>query len=542
MQDKTITLVSSGDLRLSANQNCWAEQSAMEVQLSQVAQSMGYILERAHTYDPEKKHGFIASQREGMDVFSRIDRDKPIIVAEAVWQYSHHILAGLIAHRGPILTVANWSGKWPGLVGMLNLNGSLTKAGVAYSTLWSENFSEDIHFQSQLLDWFKKGSVEQDTSHVVRYLSNPSLFEDRLETINIIVKELKQHHAILGVFDEFCMGMYNATIPDELLFPLGVYKERLSQSALFAEMQSVSDAEAEVVFEWILEKGFQFHFGEVEESELTKTQVIEQCRMYIAACRIGDRYGCDAIGIQYQQGLKDLCPASDLVEGLLNSSDRPPVLNDFGAVIYEAEPYTHFNEVDECAGLDALITKRLHKALGQPMEITLHDLRWGDYDSSGSTDAYVWVFLISGAAPVEHHINGWKGSHGYRQPAMYFPKGGSTLHGVAKPGNIIWSRIFIEDQRLKMDIGLGEVVSLPEIETRRRLEESTPEWPIMHAVTYGISRDQMMARHKANHLNVVYVRDDTSALECLLMKAELAERLGIEVYLCGTQKNASKLI
>ena len=40
----------------------------------------------------------------------------------------------------------------------------------------------------------------------------------------------------MGVFDEGCMGMFNAIIPDELLNPLGVFKERLSQSALFAEM------------------------------------------------------------------------------------------------------------------------------------------------------------------------------------------------------------------------------------------------------------------------------------------------------------------
>ena len=78
-----------------------------------------------------------------MDVFRGIDRDAPLIVAEAVWQYSHHVLHGLISHRGPILTVANWSGTWPGLVGMLNLNGSLTKAGVNYSTLWREDFAAE---------------------------------------------------------------------------------------------------------------------------------------------------------------------------------------------------------------------------------------------------------------------------------------------------------------------------------------------------------------------------------------------------------------
>ena len=46
--------------------------------------------------------------------------------------------------------------------------------------------------------------------------------------------------------------------------------------------------------------------------------------MYIAALRIADDFGCDVIGIQYQQGLKDLAPASDLAEGLLNNVDRPP--------------------------------------------------------------------------------------------------------------------------------------------------------------------------------------------------------------------------
>ena len=49
-----------------------------------------------------------------MEVFRDIDPDAPLIVAEAVWQYSHHVLHGLITHRGPILTVANWCGTVAG--------------------------------------------------------------------------------------------------------------------------------------------------------------------------------------------------------------------------------------------------------------------------------------------------------------------------------------------------------------------------------------------------------------------------------------------
>ncbi|MFN9913441.1 MAG: fucose isomerase, partial [Pirellulaceae bacterium] len=183
----------------------------------------------------------------------------------------------------------------------------------------------------------------------------------------------------------------------------------------------------------------------------------------------------------------------------------------------------HFNEVDECAGLDALLTYRVHRALQQPVENTLHDLRWG----AAYGEDYVWVFLISGAAPPAHFIDGWKGAQGFRQPAMYFPNGGSTLHGVSKPGEIVWSRIYVAGDALHLDIGRGGVVSLPEAETRRRLEATTPQWPIMHAVTYGVSRDQMMAKHQANHIQVAYAKDADAADQCMLAKASLARALGM---------------
>src|SRR5436190_2403200 len=163
--NSSILLVASGDLRQSANEVCWPAQHAMEQALAAAVAKSGYKVARAHPYKPALKHGFIGSQKEGMEVFATIDPNTPLIVAEAVWQYSHHLLHGLISHRGPILTVANWSGTWPGLVGMLNLNGSLTKAGVKYSTLWSEAFSDD-YFLTGLATWLKTGLLRHRTLHV----------------------------------------------------------------------------------------------------------------------------------------------------------------------------------------------------------------------------------------------------------------------------------------------------------------------------------------------------------------------------------------
>jgi len=52
-------------------------------------------------------------------------------------------------------------------------------------------------------------------------------------------------------------------------------------------------------------------------------------------------------------------------------------------------------------------------------------------------------------------------------------------------------------------------------------------------VTYGVTRDQMMARHKANHIQVAYANSPHEADRAALAKAALAAELGIEVSFCG---------
>ena len=527
-----VYLVASGDLRLSANQQCWAEQAKMEAALIDALRAEGWKVVRAHPYDKVKKHGFIDSQKMGIEVFRDLDPSAPLIVAESVWQYSQHVLPGLYTHCGPILTVANWSGTWPGLVGMLNLNGSLTRMEVPYSTIWSEKFN-DSYFKQGLRQWLSEGVITHDQSHVkdLALLKLP-LADEQLGKLTARV--LRQDKAIMGIFDEGCMGMHNAVIPDELLNPVGVFKERLSQSTLYAAMQQVPDEEARAVYTWYQKKGVKFVLGSNEETDLTENQVLQQCKMYIAALRIADAFGCATIGIQYQQGLKDLAPASDLAEGTLNNVDRPPVkCPKTGRILYEGEALPHFNEVDECAGLDGLLTYRLWRELGFAPENTLHDVRWGAHYKGAGVDDYVWVFLISGAVPPAHFIGGWKGASSERQPSMYFRLGGGTLKGISKPGHIVWSRVFVMGGQLHCDLGVARVVELPAAETERRWRETTPQWPIMHAVLKGITRDQMMARHKANHIQVVYAPNEKQAHRACRVKAAMLAELGLEVHLCG---------
>ena len=528
----TITsavLVASGDLRETANRMCWPAQAELEQNIEAAFARHGVTVRRAHPVDPAAGHGFISSQRMGMDVFAGIDPDAPIIVAEAVWQYSHHVLPGLRRHRGPILTAANWSGQWPGLVGMLNVNASLTKMGRAYSSIWSEGMTDDFADRA-IGEWVATGTISHDTSHV-RDLDITRLDAAAAATGRRLASDLADRMAIVGVFDEGCMGMYNAIIDDEYLNPMGLFKERLSQSALVAEMRLVTTGEARAAYQWLTSRGMQFRLGSDGATELTEEQVLDQLRLYTAAIRIADRFGCDTIGIQYQQGLKDMAPASDLAEGLLNDGNRPPVAHiETGAELYAGRPLPVFNEVDEGSAVDGLVTNRVWTALGMDPATTLHDVRWGDPWG----DQYVWVFEISGAVPPAHLLGGYAGTVSERQPPMYFGLGGGTVKGVSRPGEIVWSRVFIMDRALHVDIGRGTVVDLPQAETDRRWALTTQQWPIMHAVLHGVTRDQMMARHKANHVQVVYADSAERADEALQVKAAMFDAMGVKVHFCGT--------
>jgi len=526
-------LVANGDQRHSANIECWPAQQKFEAQLTAAFAARGVVLERAHPADSPSGHGFISSQAEGLRVLGSLPREAPVVMAEGVWQFSQQVLGGLLRHQGPVLTVANWEGQWPGLVGLLNLNASLTKAGRDFDTLWSRTFDDDW-FAAKLDLWLGGRSLDHDTSHVRAFRAGDVRDQHSVLVASRLTEQLRRDGAVLGVFDEGCMGMYNAIIPDELLFPLNVFKERLSQSALYAETMKVPEADAVASLGWLEERGMTFHWGSDEATELTREQVLLQLRTYHAIARMADRFGCDVIGTQYQLGLADVLPASDLAEGLLNNGDRPDVLGDTGAVVRPGQPVVHFNEADECAGLDALLTHRVHAALDQPVETTLHDVRWGDTDHSGTTDEFVWVFEISGPSPAAHHVDGYACTDSLRQPPLYFRLGGGTVRGVARPGEIVWSRIFVEDGALWMDVGRASVVDLPRSETERRWAETTPQWPIMHAVLHGVSRDQFMARHRSNHVQVAYAHDAAVADEVLTAKALLADQLGIRVSICGT--------
>ena len=223
-------------------------------------------------------------------------------------------------------------------------------------------------------------------------------------------------------------------------------------------------------------------------------------KMYSAAGRLVARYGLSAIGIPYQYGLVRSVPASDLVEGMLNNADRPPIIDpETGKEIFKGKPIPHFNEGDIGAGVPQLLMNNIYLKKGMDPETTLHDVRWGrEYKGK-----FVWVFEISGAAPPQHW-GGWKNTTVHRQSPMYFPLGGGTCTGVSKAGVITWARCYEQFGEIGMDCGVGEAVALPDAEVKDRLNKTCNVWPIMNCYIPGYGRNELMASHMSNHIIVGY--------------------------------------
>ncbi len=531
-KSKQVLLATNGDLREVANRTCWEVQNDFEQRLNKaLKERLGFETVRVHPFKNDKEHGFIGNQREGSDAFLACDEEAPIIVLLTSWQYSHHIAPSLAKHKGPILILANFDGTWPGLVGALNLCGSLTGLGRDYARLWSQNFDDDF-FYEKLEEFIKTGKVTHDISHLQQIDANHPAIKSEAGQYGALVGEyILRRKEIMGLFDNFCMGMLNGVFPQKALSDIGIPMEGLSQSSLLYEMSLVPDGMREECLQWYIDRGMQFDFGSEDAVDLTREQVKEQCAMMIAMARVADRFGLSAVGVQYQQGLKDSCAASDFAEGAIGSTERYPIIGDDGEVIRPGKPIPCINEVDMGTGIPQIMLFRLLDSLGLNSETTLHDIRWGsEYEGE-----FYWDFEISGNVPFSHLKGGIAGATGYRQPAMYFAKGGSTISGQCKAGTFIWARAHYEGTEVHMHIGTGDAVELPKAEFQRRLDSTTAVWPLMNVKLHGLGRDELMAAHESNHITVAYVPEDK--LEFVTRAyAAMALTQGMQVHIAGTAR------
>jgi L-fucose isomerase-like protein len=434
--------------------------------------------------------GFLTKPHEAIEKLGPID--DPLIGVCVHWFYGPHTADGVVGKENPLLLASNFSGRWPGLVGLLNTGACLESVGRKFSRVWTgaPDWAADEAFMARLEEWCTTGRIGYPEDELAYHAA---ISDGAARTAERVAGEIRQRRVLALMLGDTSMGMINGYFGPRLLNPVGFTEHKVDQAWLLDRGPRVAGERIEAALTFVKEKGVTFHYREPGAEDFDENATREQLRDYLAVLDLVHEFKADCLGWQYQLGLLPLRPPSDLAEGLLNSACRPESNGDTIACSTEA---------DQGNLVPMELMKRLLKAKGLHQAVMFHDVRWGGEHQG----RFVWVLLNSGscgAYAFNHRPDTLQGVHSYRQPAGYFPVPGGTFCGESLPGEITWARAYLKGGSLWMDVGRGAVVKLPPEQRDAWWRGTTSQWPFM-AADLGVRQDTLMAHYLSNHIAVAY--------------------------------------
>jgi L-fucose isomerase-like protein len=479
---KQIAIFWPGDYRDQPNE--WARPQITEAtgQLQNALKKLGrqpYLIE-----------GFLRRPDEAIGKLGPVD--DPAIGVFVHWAYGPHTCDGVVGKDNPLLLASNFSGKWPGLVALLNTGACLESLSRPFSRIWTDarDWTKDKTFMGRLDEWCSSGRIaySEDELH-----DSTSVSPQAQALADQVFTEIRHKRVLALMLGDTSMGMINGYFGPRLLARHGFAEHKVDQAWLPVRMGHVKPERVEQALQFVKDKGVTFHWHEKGKGDFTEECTRTQLRMYLAVLDLLHEFKADCLGWQYQLGLLPVLPPSDFCEGLLNSTCRPESNGDLIITSTEA---------DQGNLIPMELMKRLLLKKGLHQAVMFHDVRWGNTQDG----RWLWVLLNSGscgAYAFNHDPSTLAGVHSYRQPAGYFPIPGGTFAGESLPGKITWARAYIKSDRLWMDIGQGEVVQVPPKVRDAWWEGTTREWPFM-AADLGCSMETIMAHYLSNHIAVAY--------------------------------------
>jgi L-fucose isomerase-like protein len=458
--------------------------------------------------------GFLAKPHEAIEKLGPIH--DPMIGVCVHWLYGPHTTEGVLGKDNPLLLASNFSGRWPGLVGLLNTGACLEMLERRFSRAWSsaDNFVDDDVFMARLEEWCQTGAIaygEDDISY------HASISPDASRIGREVAAEFKARRALVLMLGDTSMGMINGYFGPRVLHKHGFAEHKVDQAWIIDRGRRIEQKRVDDAYAFVKSKGVTFHYKAADAADFGEDATKEQLRDYLVVKDMIEEFKADCLGWQYQLGLIPLRPPSDFAEGLLNSTCRPESNGDTIATATEA---------DQGNALPMEMMKRLLKKKSLHQAVMFHDVRWG----AEHEGRFLWVLLNSGscgAYAFNHDPDTLQGTHSYRQPSLYFPTPGGTFAGESLPGKMTWARAYLRGETCWMDIGQGEVVKLPPSVRDAWWEGTTRQWPFM-AADMGIGRDTLMAHYLSNHVAVAYG-------DIFGEMVALSQELGFKVRILGAR-------
>ena len=440
--------------------------------------------------EPYRVEGILSKPHHAIEKLGPIT--DPMIAVCVHWLYAPHTCDGVVGKDNPLLLASNFSGRWPGLVGLLNTGASLESLNRPFSRAWTDapDWTSDEHFMDRLSEWCSTGRIAYEESGISHHAP---IGEKAAAIARAVADEIRRRRVLILMLGDTSMGMINGYFGPRLLHRYGFAEHKVDQAWIIDRGRRIESRRIAAAFAFLKDKGLTFHWRAEKADDFDETSTEEQLRDYLTVLDMVDEFRADCLGWQYQLGLIPLRPPSDLAEGLFNGTCRPESNGDTIATATEA---------DQGNVVPMEMMKRLLKKKGLHQAVMFHDVRWG----AAHEGRFLWVLLNSGSCgpyAFNHDPDSLRGAHSYRQPSLYFPTPGGTLAGESLPGKMTWARAYVKQGELFMDVGQGEVVKLPPGVRDAWWNGTTREWPFM-AADMGIGQTTLMAHYLSNHVAVAY--------------------------------------
>src|ERR1700712_46792 len=182
---KKIAVFWPGDARDIPNQLALPNMQEATAQLEKALKKLGRT--------PYQVPGFLSKPHHAIEKLGPID--DPMIGVCVHWFYGPHTTDGVVGKDNPLLLASNFSGRWPGLVGLLNTGACLESLNRPFSRAWTgaPNMSSDETFMDRLSEWCAAGGIQYPEAEVA-YSAPVSVEATRLA--RVVAEEIRQRRIL----------------------------------------------------------------------------------------------------------------------------------------------------------------------------------------------------------------------------------------------------------------------------------------------------------------------------------------------------------
>ena len=297
----TIHIYWPGDYRPTPNQLALPMVEESTQQLERALDRLG----RKHARVP----GLLTRPHESIERLGPID--EPLVGVYAHWVYGPHTTDGVVGKDSPLLLTSNFSGTWPGLVGLLNTAACLESVDRRASRAWTDatDWSRDEVFMSHLASWCETGVVRHAT-HAVR--PTPVVPPAAAALAAQVHDEFLRRRALVLMLGDTSMGMINGYFGPRALNKFGFTEHKVDQAWIIERGRQIAERRIDDAFEFVRVEGVTFHYGATGAEDFDAHATREQLRDYLVVLDLVEEFGADCVGWQYQLGLLRSRPPSRL--------------------------------------------------------------------------------------------------------------------------------------------------------------------------------------------------------------------------------------